>query len=35
MNNENPDEIKEYYSNLYEDFMDILDKDYPEIYDNF
>ena len=35
MNNENPEEIKQYYSNLYEDFMDILDKDYPDIYDNF
>ena len=34
-NMDNPDEIRGYYSNLYEDFLDILDKDQPEWYDNF
>ena len=34
-NDENPEEIREYYSNMYEDFLDILDKDQPEWYDNF
>ena len=34
-NMDNPDEIRENYSDLYEDFLDILDSEHPDWYDNF